>query len=133
MSSSTPVAGFPSQVQVTKFDMVEPMVKSFLQEMREFAKKKQDGIVSTNKVRLINRLLAEVKEALGEDPSCAYLDLLDEEALPENSDAVLILGQYVAAMDQFREKYYHHWYGSITDQWLTKELQASATKNTKKR
>ena len=35
----------------------------------------------------------------------AYLDLLNEDDLPQNSDVVLILGQAVAAM---RTKYRHY-------------------------
>jgi hypothetical protein len=36
------------------------------------------------------------------------LDLLDEDDLPQNSDVVLILGQTVAAMGAFKEKYFRY-------------------------
>lgn len=96
----------PTQEQVIKFEMLSPMLTSMHNEMKELSKKKQDGIVSPLKVKMINRILEDIKEILSSDPSVSYLDLLDEETLPQNSDAVLILGQFNAAMAQFRKKYY---------------------------
>lgn len=97
--------------------MLEPMVVSALNEMKEFSKKKQDGVLNPLKVKLINRLLIQVREeVLQNEATIEYLDLLDDETLPQNSDAVLILGQYEAAMMQFKAKYYgwdgyqHRWY-----------------------
>ena len=102
-----------------KYDMLSPMLYSALEEMREFSKKKQDGVLNPLKVKLINRLLTDIKNFLSSEQSIAYLDILDEETLPQNSDAVLILGQYRAAMDQFRSKYYC-WDG-YEHRWFTQE------------
>jgi len=55
---------------------------------------------------MTNRVLAKVKSILHDDPTVEFLDLLDEEIFPTNSDAVLIISQYRAAMSQFKEKYY---------------------------
>jgi hypothetical protein len=96
----------PSKAQVEKFDMLRPMLESFLREIRELSKKKPEGPLSEVKIKMINRILTQIKEALATDPSVEYLDLLDEETLTQNSDAVLILGQHNAAMEQFKEKYY---------------------------
>ncbi len=35
----------------------------------------------------------------------AYLDLLSEDQLPQNSDAVLVLGQYRAALNSFEARH----------------------------
>lgn len=96
----------PTQQQTEKFDLLLPLLNSLLAEMREFAKKKQDGVLNPMKVKLINRLLGDIKETLGSDGSIEYLDLLDEDSLPQNSDAVLILGQFQAAMNIFKSTYY---------------------------
>jgi hypothetical protein len=96
----------PTKEQTAKFD-------------RELSKKKQDGALNPLKVKMINRLLRQIKEILGSDPSIEFLDLLDEETLPQNSDAVLILGQFDAAMKQFKEKH-HGWDGS-EHTWFTKD------------
>ncbi|MFF2482728.1 hypothetical protein [Paenibacillus sp. NPDC058071] len=109
----------PTEAIVAKFEMLTPMLDSALLEMREFSKKKQDGVLNPLKVKVLNRLLYDLKEILSADPSTEYLDLLDDESLPQNSDAVLILGQFRAAMDQFRIKYFGYYNG--THRWLTVE------------
>ncbi|MEK8130249.1 hypothetical protein WMW72_20285 [Paenibacillus filicis] len=112
----------PTDAVVAKFDMLYPMINSALDEMREFSKKKQDGVLNPLKVKVINRLLDDIKEVLSADPSTEYLDLLDDESLPQNSDAVLILGQFRAAMDQFSKKYYGHHDGvGYSRRWSTVE------------
>jgi hypothetical protein len=119
---ATPVAGLPTNLQAAKFDMLYPMTGSMLTEMRELSKKKQDGIVNELKVKMINRILKEIKEILISDPSSQYLDLLDEESLPQNSDAVLILGQFSAAMDQFKSKYFRQDRSNVyLKRWYTQE------------
>lgn len=93
------------QKQVEKYEMLLPMLYSLLNEMREFSKKKQDGVLNPLKVKMINRILVDIKEVLKSETSVVYLDILDEDLLPQNSDAVVILGQYQAAMNQYRKKY----------------------------
>jgi hypothetical protein len=109
----------PTDEIVRKFEMLSPMLNSALAEMREFSKKKQDGVLNSLKVKIINRLLSDLMDVLSADPSTGYLDLLDDESLPQNSDAVLILGQFRAAMNQFKEKYYGYYGG--THRWITVE------------
>jgi hypothetical protein len=99
--------------------MLSPMLNSALDEMKEFSKKKQDGVLNPLKVKLINRLLNDIKSVLSSDDSIMYLDVLDEDTLPQNSDAVLILGQFRAAMNQFKGK--HFGYDGSTHRWFTKE------------
>jgi len=97
------------------------MLDSALSEMREFSKKKQDGIVSGTKIKILNRLLTDIKDVVKQEESAAYLDALSEEELPQNSDAVLILGQYRAALDSFESRntrtinYKKTW---ITKEWI---------------
>ena len=47
--------------------------------MREFSKKKQDGIVSTMKINVLNRILSDVREIVAGDDTITYLDRLDED------------------------------------------------------
>jgi hypothetical protein len=96
----------PTEEQVRKFEFLSPMLNSALSEMREFAKKKQDGIVSETKIKILNRLLTDIRTVLEQEASLAYLDLLSSDSLPQNSDAVIMLGQYRAALDSFRKR--HH-------------------------
>jgi hypothetical protein len=88
--------------QAGRFDMLRPMIDSAYREMGELSKKKQDGVVNELKIRHINRLLDPVREIMAGDESIAYLELLDEQSLPQNSDAVFVLGQFIAAMNRFK-------------------------------
>ena len=77
-------------------------------EFQELSKKKPDSALNKRKVELVNRLLRGIHSILEGESTNAYLDLLDEDDLPQNSDVVLILGQTLAAMETFKEKYYGH-------------------------
>jgi len=52
--------------------------------------------------------LTKCQEVLEAEASIDYLDVLDEDDVPQNSDVVLTLSQYVAAMQQFRSTYYKY-------------------------
>ena len=75
-------------------------------EFKEFSKKKPDGAVNKAKIKIVNRLLEKCKEVLRDEMSSEYLDLLDEDDVPQNGDVVLMLSQYVAAMEQFHAVYF---------------------------
>ena len=68
-------------------------------------------MVVVPKVKMVNRLLSSIYEVIDGEPNRAFLDLLDEDELPQNSDVVLVLSQAVAAMNAFKSKYYG-WNGS---------------------
>jgi len=100
-----------TQEKADKHDMLYPMLLSVFNEIKELSKKKQDGALNEMKVKMANRILSKVKALLADDPTNEFLDLLDDEKLPTNSDAVLIIAQFKAAMDQFKDKHYG-WNGS---------------------
>jgi len=108
--------GQPTKTQAEQFDMLFPMLKAVAEEIRELSKKKQDGVLNQIKVKAINRILAKVKAILNDDPTVEFLDLLDEIELPTNSDAVLMIAQFEAAMKQFKAKYY----SNFDERWVTK-------------
>ncbi|MCH7927477.1 MAG: hypothetical protein IID03_05755 [Candidatus Dadabacteria bacterium] len=47
--------------------------------------------------------------------------MLDDETLPTNSDAVLILAQYQAAMGHFKAKFYRYDSLLYEQRWFTEE------------
>jgi len=77
-------------------------------EFKELSKKKPEGAVGKVKIKVVNRLLTKCQEVLEAEASIDYLDVLDEDDVPQNSDVVLTLSQYVAAMQQFRSTYYKY-------------------------
>lgn len=99
----------PTKENVEQFDMLFPILNSVFNEIKELSKKKQDGALNEMKVKMTNRILLKVKTILKDDPTVEFLDLLDEVSLPTNSDAVLIIAQFKAAMRQYKDK--HSQYG----------------------
>jgi len=112
----------PSEADVSKYEMLEKLLASIYDEMKEFSKKKPDEPLNKFKVKNVNRVLEQIKEIMKNEPTNEFLDLLDEDSLPSNSDSILIIGQFNAAMAQFRSKYYRShssMYGYNV--WSTKE------------
>ena len=117
----------PTRDEVNVFDMLFPMIQSDLHEIRELSKKKQDEPLNIFKVKMINKKLEKAKSILRNEETTVFLDLLDEETMPTNSDAVLQISQYINAMENFRGKYYES-DGSLlgledfdTYEWKTKD------------
>lgn len=106
---------FLSEDEIADYELVTPMLESLHHEMSELSKKKQEGILNKLKIRHVNRMLEKIEGILGDDPSVAYLEKLDEDEIPQNSDAVVILGQWRAAMKQFHTK--HTYYERGTRHW----------------
>ena len=115
------IGKLPTNAEVEKHEMLSPMLNSVSNEMQEMSKKKQDGALNELKVKMINRILDQIKDLLSDEATSQFLDLLDNETLPTNSDAVLILAQYQAAMRQFRDKYFGLDTRKGARRWFTKE------------
>ncbi|EKN3846941.1 hypothetical protein ACSILG_000913 [Yersinia enterocolitica] len=109
---------YTTQEKAQTHDTMTPLLRAMYTEFKEISKKKPDSAVSKGKIKIVNRLLEKVKTVLSDEASISFLDLLDEDDVPQASDVTLILSQYVAAMDAFHEKYYG-WNGS-THEWFIK-------------
>lgn len=92
--------------KVISYELLNPLLYAAYEEMKELSAKKQDLVLNKMKVTMINRILRQIRELLEEQPTIGFIDLLDEETLPTNSDAVLVLSQFKSAMGQFCERYY---------------------------
>src|ERR1022692_1932657 len=98
----------PTEEEVAAYERLVPMLVAAHREMSELSRKKQDGVVNALKIRNLNRLLTELQKVLENDPSRDFVELLDDEALPQNSDVVLLLSQWHAALQQYKERHYGH-------------------------
>lgn len=87
-----------------EIDMLEGFTKSFYVEIKELSKKKPNDALNEFKVKKINKVLERVKKVISEDPSSVYLDILDIDELPTNSDSAIVLNQFNSAIKNFREK-----------------------------
>jgi hypothetical protein len=99
-------------------DTMTPLLAAMYAEFKELSKKKPDSAVSKSKIKIVNRLLEKVRMVLSDEVSINFLDMLDEDDVPQVSDVTLILSQYVAAMNAFQGKHYG-WDGS-THRWFVK-------------
>lgn len=88
------------------FDVTRPLLQSMYDEFKELSKKKPEAALGKSKVKIVNRLLEGVRDVLTGEASMGFLDMLDEDDIPQNSDVVLMLSQYVAAMNAFKDRYY---------------------------
>lgn len=80
--------------------------ESLFREIKEISKKKPETVVSAFKVKHVNRLLADIKDFLSDELEVKYLDLFEEETMPQVSDIVLVMSQYEGALKAFHERYY---------------------------
>ena len=107
---------------VAIYDSTNEIFIGLLKEIRELSKKKPDAIMSAGKVGIINRVLEDLKLFLDREPGWKFLDVLDDENLPQTSDAVLIMCQYETALKAFKNKYYQSYKtGQYTSKnaWVT--------------
>ena len=97
------------------YETTMPLLNAMYSEFKELSKKKPDVVVSKSKIKITNRLLERIRMALESSSSIEFLDLLDEDDVPQMSDVTLILSQYVASMKEFRKR--HYGYNKGKNQW----------------
>ncbi|MCH8226288.1 MAG: hypothetical protein IIC97_10510 [Chloroflexi bacterium] len=91
------------------YDVTMPLLKAMYSEFKELSKRRPNDAVSVAKIKVVNRLLVKCHGIILEDEaSVEYLDLLDEDNVPLNSDVVLMLSQFVVAMQEFNSNYYRY-------------------------
>ncbi|RBI67359.1 hypothetical protein DQ400_09440 [Vreelandella sulfidaeris] len=110
---------------VAIYNATNAIFLGLLKEIRELSKKKPDAIMSAGKVSIINRVLEDLRLFLDKEPEGKFLDVLDDENLPQTSDSVLIMCQYETALKAFKNKYYRSYkigqYAS-KQAWVTPEF-----------
>src|SRR5712671_5566454 len=91
---------------VATYKATHNIFAGLIKEIRVLSGKKPDAILSQGKVKLINRVLADLQGVLRKEPEYKFLALLDDDELPQTSDAVLIMVQYESALQSFSNRYY---------------------------
>jgi len=102
-----------SDVDIEQYELLVLLLRAMYDEIKELSKKKPDGSLNKFKVGKINRILLPLKELMKNEPVLQFLDVLDEETPPFNSDAVLVLREYIQATKMFSDKYTHQVSGSF--------------------
>jgi hypothetical protein len=98
---------------------------ALLHEVRELSKKKPDATISASKVKLINAVLTDLLTFLESEPEGKYLQALEDKALPQVSDALMMMVQFDAALNAFKKRYLQFVSGSAYSRrdhyWITEE------------
>jgi hypothetical protein len=105
--------------KAASYDSVVDVFRELFKELKDLGKKKPEATLGAAKVKLINRVLEDVIECMEGESFAKYLELLDDETLPQYSDAILILSQHEGALQSFRERHYGYFDG--THQWVIKK------------
>ena len=107
-----------SKALVQAYEETAPQLFALQHEIRELARKKPETTLSKGKVALINRVLKDIRERFEQEIGGKYLQLLDDETLPQLSDAVLVIAQFAAVLKEFKS--HHHGFDGTKHGWLTK-------------
>ena len=106
MNSGPMMTGTVTSAQACDYEVLQPLLAAMYREFQELSKKKPKDPISKRKVKVVNRVLEPVLALLEAEPDRKFLDLLDEDDLPDNSDVVLMLGQALTSVRSFRHRYY---------------------------
>ena len=93
----------PTNAEVNQFLMLKELVTGLYEEMKDLTKKSSKETLNEFKIRSLNRVLKPLKELLKDQPTAMFLDLLEDDSLPTNSDVVIVLSQYLSAMKKYEE------------------------------
>jgi len=104
---------------VATYEASTPIFEGLIKEIRELSRKKPDATMSAGKVKMVNRVLNDLLNILKPEPTGKYLESLNDESLPQVSDAVLIMVQFESALEAFESKYYQYVDGDRY--WITEE------------
>ena len=116
----TQAYNYTTNAKVEAFNASSGVFAGLMHEMRELSKKKPDATLSKNKVRILNRVLTDIVSVLQDEPEAKYLESLDDDELPQNSDAVLVMVQHEKALAAFKKRYLVYVHG-IGERWRTEE------------
>ncbi|MAY77158.1 hypothetical protein [Citromicrobium sp. WPS32] len=113
---------------VATYETAIEVFKALLKEVRELSKKKPDATLSANKVKLVNAVLTDILTFLENEPEGKYLSPLEDEELPQVSDALMMMVQFEAGLAAFNKRYRKYIsYGAFDGEhhWITEEQLAT--------
>jgi len=117
----------PTGKNIEDYSLLKDMLYAQRQEFDILSKKKSEGQLNKMKIRMVNRVLEPLNELLKNESSHKFLDILNEDDMPTNSDVVLIISQYEKALLNFKNRYflidknYTDKYGDANARWNVKE------------
>lgn len=127
MSNDMEFEHVTTDAAVEIYESSTPIFEGILREVRELSKKKPEATMSASKVKLVNRVLTDLLTILKDEPAGKYLYALDEDTLPQMSDAVLTMVQFESALESFRSRYKKYIKNGFDGEyyWITSEQLAA--------
>lgn len=117
----------PTEKDIESYLLLLGMLQAQRKELDLLSKKKSDEQLNPMKIKMVNRILEPLNVLFKNEPAHKFLDILNENDMPTNSDVVLVLSQYETAINEFKKRYYFRdeylldEYGDPTWRWLTRE------------
>ncbi len=88
---------------IDKFEGLQAQMKGLYDEIQALAKKSPNDALNKFKLGLIKILIADADAFLSDlGHPLKYFQGFEEEVLPTNSDALLVLSQYLSCMEKIR-------------------------------
>ena len=95
--------GILTRAQVDEFELVSAQLERFHAELLGIAKGKGNDALNAFKLGLLNNLLLRANVLLGKQYEAVVgFQSFDPEALPSSSDALLVVSQYLGALEKLR-------------------------------
>src|ERR1019366_913924 len=95
----------PKQFDIDEFEAVESQIGSARDELLVLVKKSPHDALSKFKLSVVNGLLLRANALLGDNRPLADFEQFNTEVLPSASDSAMVLGQYLAALENLRVKH----------------------------
>lgn len=109
---------YTTREKVDAFEAVIGVFSELFKELKDLGKRHPGATLGATKVKIINRVLEDVRSCLFGEPDYKYLDLLDHDDLPQYSDAILILSQHEGALKSFKARSHGYRRSTQTTDWF---------------
>ena len=89
--------------QIDEFETLDGQLQAFYTEMNTLVKKNPNDALNSFKLKLVNSALQRSNAILGKTRRpFADFDQFDEASMPTTSDVLVIVSQYLSALEQLR-------------------------------
>jgi len=117
----------PTEKDIENYFLLSDMLEAQRKEFNPLSRKKSNEQLNPIKIKMVNRILEPLNKLFKNEASHKFLDILNEDDMPTNSDVVLVISQYETAINEFRKKYYFKDEYLLNEdayptwRWITKE------------
>lgn len=104
--------------EVDTFEKAQAQLEGLHSEISALSKKSQNDALNKFKLKFVNQILTEANNVLGQKyKPFSDFELFDENDIPTNSDAAMMLTQYLSCFEKLRAdnvvQEFGHWYWII--------------------